>query len=150
MSGSVNKVILVGNLGADPEGRDAGGGRVVNLRLATSRKYTRKDGTREESTEWHTVILWNKLGELAERYLKKGRSVYIEGRLQTSEWVDKTSGEKRFRTEVVGQEMTFLSGQSDSTPAPRRQSQPRKPKQRPPTGHVGPKSNPFQDEDIPF
>ena len=68
MSGSVNKVILVGNLGADPEGRDAGGGRVVNLRLATSRKYTRKDGTREESTEWHTVLLWNKLGELAERY----------------------------------------------------------------------------------
>ena len=153
MAGSVNKVIIIGNLGADPEGRDAGSGRVVNLRIATSRSYTDKQGQRHEETEWHTVTLWNKLGELAERYLSKGRSVYIEGRLKTRDWVDQKTGDKRYKTEIVGHEMTFLGGDGERRPqAQSRPSQPRRaPSRQPqPTGQVGPKSNPYQDQDIPF
>ena len=155
MSGSVNKVIIIGNLGQDPEGRDAGGGRVVNLRIATSRRYTKKDGERVEDTEWHTVVLWNKLGELAERYLQKGRKVYIEGRLQTRQWTDQKTGEERYRTEIVGHEMTFLGGDTDgrtqAASQPRQQRQPRRSKNyEQPTGAVGPKTNPYQDDQIPF
>ena len=111
MAGSVNKVIIIGNLGADPEVRTTGGGtQVANLRIATSRNYTDKQGQRREETEWHSVVLWNKLAELAQRYLQKGRKVYIEGRLQTRDWVDQQSGQKRYKTEIVAQEMTFLDG----------------------------------------
>ncbi|MDP6946151.1 MAG: single-stranded DNA-binding protein [Myxococcota bacterium] len=111
MAGSVNKVIIIGNLGADPELRTTGGGaQVANLRIATSRNYTDKQGQRREETEWHSVVLWNKLAELAQRYLQKGRKVYIEGRLQTRDWVDQQSGQKRYKTEIVAQEMTFLDG----------------------------------------
>jgi single-strand DNA-binding protein len=159
VSGSVNKVIIIGNLGADPEGRDAGSGRVVNLRIATSRNYTDKQGQRHEDTEWHSVTLWNKLGELAERYLKKGRSVYIEGRLKTRDWVDQKTGEKRYKTEIVAHEMTFLGGDGDRRPSAggqtsqpqSRPSQPRKSKSYDqPTGQVGPTSNPYKDDEIPF
>ncbi len=95
MAGSVNKVIIIGNLGADPEVRTTGGGAMVaNLRIATSRNYTDKQGQRREETEWHSVVVWNKLAELAQRYLQKGRKVYIEGRLQTRDWVDQQSGQK--------------------------------------------------------
>ena len=108
MAGSVNKVIIIGNLGADPEVRDTGSGATVaNLRIATSRSYTDKQGQRREETEWHTVVLWNKMAALAQ-FLEKGRKVYIEGRLQTRDWVDQQSGQKRYKTEIVGQEMTFL------------------------------------------
>ena len=152
MAGSVNKVIIIGNLGADPEGRNAGSGRVVNLRIATSRRYTTKDGSKAEQTECHTVVLWNKLGELAERYLKKGRSVYIEGRLQTRDWVDQKTGEKRYKTEIVAHEMTFLGGDSDSRPqqSSRPPQQKRRKNYEQPTGAIGPKSNPYQDDQIPF
>ena len=109
MAGSVNKVILIGNLGADPEIRNTGSGSMVaNLRLATTRNFNDKQGQRREETEWHSVVLWNKLAELAQRYLTKGRKVYIEGRLQTRDWVDQQSGQKRYKTEIVGTEMTFL------------------------------------------
>jgi len=111
MAGSVNKVIIIGNLGADPEVRTTGGGATVaTLRIATSRNFTDKQGQRREDTEWHSVVVWNKLAELAQRYLQKGRKVYIEGRLQTRDWVDQQSGQKRYKTEVVAQEMTFLDG----------------------------------------
>lgn len=115
MSGSVNKVIIIGNLGADPEVRTTGSGSMVaSLRIATSRSYTDKQGQRKEETEWHSVTLWNKLAELAQRYLQKGRKVYIEGRLNTRDWVDQQSGQKRFKTEVIANEMTFLDGGSNS------------------------------------
>ena len=112
MAGSVNKVIIIGNLGADPECRTTpGGAEVANLRIATSRSYTTKDGQRREETEWHSVVLWNKLAGLAQ-FLEKGRKVYIEGRLQTRDWVDQQSGQKRYKTEVVAQEMTFLDSKT--------------------------------------
>ncbi|MBM3511084.1 MAG: single-stranded DNA-binding protein [Alphaproteobacteria bacterium] len=103
MAGSVNKVILVGNLGRDPEARDMqGGGRVVNLSVATSETWRDKGtGERKEKTEWHRVVIFNEnLAKVAEQYLKKGAKVYIEGKLQTRKWTDQ-SGQERYSTEVV-------------------------------------------------
>jgi single-strand DNA-binding protein len=119
MAGSVNKVILVGNLGADPEVRRMGSGEpVVNLRIATSENWRDKaTGERKEKTEWHTVVIFNEnLAKVAEQYLRKGSTVYIEGQLQTRKWQDKT-GQDRYTTEIVLQryrgEMTLLGGRGE-------------------------------------
>ena len=116
MAGSVNKVIIVGNLGRDPEVRSfPNGGRVVNLRIATSESWRDKQsGERKERTEWHSVAIFNEgLGKIAEQYLKKGSTVYIEGQLETRKWQDQ-SGADRYTTEVVLRqfrgEMTLLGG----------------------------------------
>jgi single-strand DNA-binding protein len=107
---SVNKVILVGNLGRDPEIRYTPSGQAVaNFTLATSENFTSREGKREERTEWHRIVVWGKTAELCTQYLAKGRSVYIEGRLQTREWEDK-EGQKRRTTEVVAQSVQFLGG----------------------------------------
>jgi len=102
MAGSVNKVILVGNLGADPEARSLGsGGEVVNLSVATSETWKDRDGNRQERTEWHRVVIFNEnLGRVAKQYLRKGSKVYLEGQLQTRKWQDQ-SGQDRYSTEVV-------------------------------------------------
>lgn len=113
MAGSVNKVILIGNLGRDPEVRNfQNGGRVVNLRLATTDTYKDREGNRQERTEWHSVAIFNeRLGEVAEKYLRKGSKVYIEGKLETRKWQDQ-AGQDRYSTEVVlrnfGGELTLL------------------------------------------
>jgi single-strand DNA-binding protein len=116
MAGSVNKVIIVGNLGADPEVRSfQNGGKVVNLRIATSETWRDKaSGERKERTEWHSVAIFNEaLGKIAEQYLKKGSTVYIEGQLETRKWQDQ-SGADRYTTEVVLRqfrgELTLLGG----------------------------------------
>ena len=98
----VNKVILVGNLGADPEARSLNnGGEVVNLRVATSESWKDRDGNRQERTEWHQVVIWNEnLGRVAKNYLRKGSKVYLEGQLQTRKWQDQ-NGADRYSTEVV-------------------------------------------------
>jgi len=98
----VNKVILVGNLGADPEARSlSNGGEVVNLRVATSENWKDRDGNRQERTEWHQVVIWNEnLGRVAKNYLKKGSKVYLEGQLQTRKWQDQ-NGQDRYSTEIV-------------------------------------------------
>ena len=109
----VNKVILVGNLGADPEARSLNnGGEVVNLRVATSENWKDRDGNRQERTEWHQVVIFNEnLGRVAKSYLRKGSKVYLEGQLQTRKWQDQ-SGQERYTTEVVIQrfrgELTLL------------------------------------------
>ncbi len=120
MAGSVNKVILVGNLGADPEVRQTQDGRpIVNLRVATSENWRDKaTGERREKTEWHRVVIFNEnLARVAEQYLKKGSKVYIEGQFQTRKWQDQ-SGQDRYSTEVVLQqyrgELTMLDGKRDS------------------------------------
>ncbi len=102
MAGSVNKVILIGRLGRDPEVRNfQNGGKVVNLRLATGERYKDREGNMQERTEWHSVAIFNeKLGEIAERYLKKGSQVYLEGQLETRKWQDQ-SGAEKYSTEVV-------------------------------------------------
>jgi single-strand DNA-binding protein len=106
----VNKVILVGNLGRDPEMRyTRSGTAVATLNLATSSSWTDQNGQRQERTEWHRVVAWSKLAEIAKEYLAKGRQVYIEGRLQTRSWDDK-DGNKRYTTEVVADQMVMLGG----------------------------------------
>ena len=107
---SVNKAIIIGNLGQDPEVRFTGSGQAVaTLRIATSERWQDKSGQKTERTEWHRVIVWGKQAELCKEYLSKGRSVYIEGRLQTREWADK-DGNKRYTTEIVAQRIQFLGG----------------------------------------
>jgi len=105
---SVNKVILIGNLGKDPELRyTPGGAAVVNFPIATNERWKDKNGQPQERTEWHNIVLWGRLAEVANDYLKKGSSVYIEGRLQTRSWEDR-DGNKRYTTEVVGNQMQLL------------------------------------------
>ncbi len=109
--GSVNKVILVGNLGADPELKYTPSNRpVCNLSVATNEVWKDKGGQRQERTEWHRVIVWGEPAEHCAKYLTKGRTVYIEGRLQTRSWDDK-EGKKRYTTEVVSDRVVFLGGQ---------------------------------------
>ncbi len=107
----VNKVILVGNLGKDPEVRYTSGGQAVaTLRIATSRSWTDKQsGQKKEETEWHDVEVWGKQAELCGEYLAKGRQVYVEGRLKTDKWQDKQSGQDRYRVKVVAESVRFLS-----------------------------------------
>jgi single-strand DNA-binding protein len=114
MSG-VNKVILVGNLGKDPEVRHLeGGATVANFPVATSETFKdRNTGERKTQTEWHNVVLWRGLADVAEKYLRKGNQVYIEGKLRTRSWEDK-EGNKRYTTEIVGDNMTMLGKKDDA------------------------------------
>ena len=114
----VNKVILVGNLGKDPEVRYLEGGTAVaNFSLATTESYKDKQGNRIEQTEWHNIVVWRGLAEVAEKYLKKGSQVYVEGKLRTRSYDDK-DGVKRYSTEIVADNMTMLGGKRDETPSP--------------------------------
>lgn len=109
MSG-VNKVILVGNLGKDPEVKYLDSGvAVANFSLATTENYKNKEGERVSQTEWHSIVLWRGLAEVAEKYLRKGSSVYIEGRIRTRKWED-NDGRTRYNTEIMGDSMTMLGG----------------------------------------
>ena len=114
MASGVNKVILIGNLGKDPEVRFTPGGQAVaNFNIATNESWTDKQGQKQERTEWHRIVVWGKQAELCGEYLAKGRQCYIEGRLQTREWTDK-EGKKNYTTEVVAQHVQFLGGRGDS------------------------------------
>ena len=107
----LNKVFLMGNLGRDPEVRTTTSGQTVaNFTVATSRKYKDRDGNRQEKTEWHNVVVWGKQAEIARQYLTKGKQVFIEGRLETRSWEDKTHGDKRYRTEVICDNFQMLGG----------------------------------------
>ncbi|MFN5879884.1 MAG: single-stranded DNA-binding protein [Flavobacteriales bacterium] len=123
MAGSVNKVILIGNLGKDPEVRHLENGAVVaNFSLATSEVYTdRSTGEKKESTDWHDIVLWRGLAEVSEKYLKKGYKVYVEGKLKKRSWQDK-DGNTRYTTEVVADEMTILSRPEGSDKNPEGQA----------------------------
>ena len=110
MARGINKVILVGNLGSDPELRYTGSGTAVcNFSLATSESYKDRDGNQVENTEWHNVVAWSRLAEICGEYLKKGRQVYIEGQLQTRQWEDK-DGNTKYTTEIKAREMQMLGG----------------------------------------
>jgi len=154
MSGSVNKVILVGNLGADPEVRSLpSGGKVVNLSVATSENWRDKNsGERRERTEWHRVVIFSEgLAKVAEQYLRKGAKVYIEGQLQTRKWQDQ-SGQDKYTTEVVLQgfnsNLTMLDGRGGEEggfSGTRQSSEPRRPAAGAPAFESG-----GMDDDIPF
>jgi single-strand DNA-binding protein len=150
---SVNKVILVGNLGADPESRYMpNGDAVVNIRLATTESWKDKaSGEKKELTEWHRVVFYRKLAEIAGQYLKKGAQVYIEGRIRTRKWQDK-DGQDRYTTEIEANEMQMLGrreGMGDSGP---RDSGGGRPAARPAAQNSAPASGGFNDveDDIPF
>jgi single-strand DNA-binding protein len=113
MARGVNKVILIGNLGSDPEVKyTPNGAPVANFSLATSESWNDKDGQRQERTEWHRLVLWRKLAEIAGQYLKKGARIYVEGKLQTRSWDDQ-SGQKRYMTEVVVNDMQMLDSRGE-------------------------------------
>lgn len=113
---SVNKVILIGNLGKDPEVKYTPQGTpVATITLATNERYKDKSGQWQDRTEWHNVVLWQRLAEIAGEYLKKGGKVYIEGRLQTRSWDDKQTGQKRYMTEVVANDLVLLGGRGESS-----------------------------------
>ena len=111
---SLNKVMLIGNLGRDPEIRyTPDGSPVANFSLATSENWTDKSGSRQEHTEWHTIVAWNRLADLCKKYLSKGRQVYVEGRIRTREWNDR-EGNKRRTTEVIATQMVLLGSRTQS------------------------------------
>lgn len=113
----LNKVMIIGNLGKDPEMRfTANGSSVATFSVAVSRQIPSGEGERREETEWFSVVAWNKLAELCNQYLQKGRKVYVEGRLQTRSW-DAQDGTKKYRTEVIAQEVQFLDSQRDGVGA---------------------------------
>ena len=141
---SLNKVMLIGNLGKDPEVRfTASGAAVASFSIATSDRIKNKSGEWEDRTEWHNIVLWNKQAEVAKEYLTKGKTVYIEGRLQTRKWQDR-DGKDRWTTEIVGDRMQMLSPKGEGGSRPSRQDDgfggaP---------SHEDPTFNP--DDDIPF
>ena len=148
---SVNKVILIGNLGADPELRYTNNGTAVaNFRIATNDQWTDKNGEKQERAEWHNIVAWSKLGEICGKYLKKGRSVYVEGRLQTRQWEDQ-SGNKRYTTEVVAQVMQML-GRPGETMEGDSSWESRSQPQQAPHEEVPevPVSTSASDDDLPF
>lgn len=116
----VNKVILVGNVGVDPEVRTLETGtKVARVRLATGERYRDKQtGETKEHTEWHTVTLWSGLADVVDRFVRKGSQLYIEGQLRSREWTEKEGGAKRYATEIVAQEMKLLGKRPESVPAP--------------------------------
>jgi single-strand DNA-binding protein len=151
---SVNKVILVGNLGADPEARYLPSGEAVtNLRIATTDTWKDKSGEKQERTEWHNVALFGRLAEIAAEYLRKGRSVYIEGRLRTRKWQDK-EGNDRYTTEIVGSEMQML-GSGGGAGSERGERPEREDRAGPAAGGQKPAAGPKKkadelEDDIPF
>jgi len=148
MARGINKVILVGNLGADPETRyTAGGAAVTNIRLATSESWRDKQsGEQQERTEWHRVVFFNRLAEIAGEYLKKGSQVYIEGKIQTRKWQDQ-SGQDRYTTEVVANEMQMLGGRGQDSGGGQSRSSGFRDNQ---AAAVAEPSPDLQDDDIPF
>jgi single-strand DNA-binding protein len=152
---SVNKVILIGNVGRDPETRYMpSGDAIVNLSLATTDTWKDKNGEKQERTEWHRVAFFGKTAEIAGQYLRKGSQVYIEGRLQTRKWTDK-EGQERYTTEIVADRMQMLGSRGGGGDAPmdREPAPAARPEQRPaspPQGGTGAKGFDDIDDDIPF
>jgi single-strand DNA-binding protein len=157
---SVNKVILIGNLGKDPEVKFTPQGTpVAKIALATNERFKGKDGQWQDRTEWHNVVLWQRLAEIAGEYLKKGGKVYIEGRLQTRSWDDKQTGQKKYMTEIVANDLVLLSGRGEgasgeyagsSRAASAASGGNNFDQSAPEPEHAPAGGSPITDEDIPF
>ncbi|GJM17601.1 MAG: single-stranded DNA-binding protein [Thermodesulfobacteriota bacterium] len=144
---SVNKVMLIGNLGRDPEIRYTTGGQAVaNFTIATTEKYTNKSGEKQEDTEWHRIVAWGRLAEICGEYLSKGRMVYIEGSIKTRSWEDK-EGNTRYTTEVVARNMQMLGGQGGQGG---RSAAPSTPDEKVPADFDIEDDSFGSDDDIPF
>ena len=117
MPKSVNKVILIGNLGKDPEIKyTSSGTQVAKFSIATNEGYKDKSGQWQERTEWHNIVAWQRLAEIVGEYVKKGSKIYVEGRLQTSSWDDKETGQKKYKTEIVANDLVLLGGRGEGAP----------------------------------
>lgn len=139
----INKVILVGRLGKDPEIKSTPNGTTVTkFSLATDEKFTDRNGEKQERTEWHNVVVWGKLAEICGQYLKKGKLVFIEGAIRTDSWDDKETGQKKYRTEIIAREMKMLDRKGDDEGSYGGGS-------RRPVA-VGASSDGAEDEDVPF
>ncbi|MCE6988329.1 single-stranded DNA-binding protein [Dyadobacter sp. CY323] len=158
MAGSVNKVILIGNLGSDPEVRYLeSGSAVAKFNIATTESYTNKSGERVDNTEWHRIELWEGLAKVAEKYLKKGNQVYIEGRIRTDSWTDK-EGQQRTGVTIRANSMTLLGGPSgsasggESSSGYQQQNQPRANQSPRPSDPIPPSlaSGSDDEDDLPF
>ncbi len=149
---SVNKVILLGHLGKDPEVKYTPQGTpVARFSLATNERFKDKSGQWQDRTEWHNVVVWQRLAEIAGEYLKKGGKVYIEGRLQTRSWDDKTTGQKKYMTEIVASDMVLLGGRPEGAEGARPRSAAAgapAPEAQPMPDHEN--STQITDEDVPF
>ena len=134
----INKVILIGNLGKDPEIRSLENGvKVASFSLATTESYKNKDGQKVEQTEWHNIVVWRGLAEVAEKYLKKGSQIYLEGKIRTRSWDDK-EGNKKYTTEIIGDTFTMLGSRRDEGHQNTEPSSPSEPKEK------------EQEDDLPF
>lgn len=154
MPKSVNKVILLGNLGKDPEVKYTPSGLpVAKFSLATNERYKDKGGEWQERTEWHNIVAWQRLAEIVGEYVKKGSKLYIEGRLQTHSWEDKQSGEKKYRTEIIASDLVLLSGRGEAGDGGESRSSRGAAAnfdQRPPQHDDVSQGAEITDEDIPF
>jgi len=161
MAKSLNKVMLIGNLGKDPEVKFTPGGMAVaKFTVATNEKFKDKSGEWQERTEWHSIVAWQRLAEIVGEYLKKGSKVYIEGRLQTSSWEDKQSGEKKYRTEIIASDLVMLGGRGEgggggdfegrSSRGSAAASASSSPYDQSAPAHDEPAGTTITDEDIPF
>jgi single-strand DNA-binding protein len=148
---SVNKVILVGNLGKDPEVRFTNtGSAVANFSIATSEIWNDREGKRQERTEWHNIVVWGKQAEHCGQYLAKGRQVYVEGSIRTRSYDDKTTGAKRYITEIVAQRIQFLGGGGGTRLAPQAEGGHADDMSMGGMGGGGGGGQPPMDDDIPF
>ena len=159
---SVNKVILVGNLGKEPEIKHTQQGKpVATFSLATNERYKDKDGQWQDRTEWHNIVLWERLAEVAGEYLKKGGKVYIEGRIRTESWDDKQTGQKKYITKIIGSDLVLLSGRGEGGAGGEYSGSSRGTstasaggngfdQTTPEAEHAPVGSSPITDEDIPF
>ena len=145
---ALNKVMVIGNLGRDPESRMAGETKVVNFSIAVTERYNDRNGNRQEKTEWINIVLWAKLAEIAEQYLKKGSTVYVEGKLETQSWDDK-DGNKKYRTEVRGMSMQMLGGNAQSSEGGQSNQRQEEHNNQMQHSHSAPAPSPVED-DLPF
>jgi single-strand DNA-binding protein len=156
MAKSVNKVILLGNVGKDPEIRSTGGGTLVaNFALATSDRQKDAQGNWQDRTEWHNLVAFTRLAEIVRDYVKKGSKLFVEGKIQTRSWDDKETGAKRYRTEIIVNDISLLSGRDEGSGVQSRSASSSGSTasfdQRPPAGHDDiAQSTEISDDDIPF
>jgi single-strand DNA-binding protein len=154
MAKSVNKVILLGNVGKDPEIRSTGGGTAVaNFTLATSDRFQDAQGNWQDRTEWHNLVAFKRLAEIVRDYVKKGSKLYIEGKIQTRSWDDKETGAKRYRTEIIVNDISLLSGRDDPSGGgsySRPSSSSNMDQRQPATQDDYSQSAEISDDDIPF
>ena len=149
MSRGVNKVILIGNLGRDPELKHTPSNvAFARFSIATTERYKDKEGNWQDRTEWHNIVLWQRLAEVASQYLKKGSQVYIEGRLQTRSWDDRQTNQKKYMTEVVANSMVLLGGRGEGGEERARSTAASVPEPQPAPDYEG--TTQITDEDVPF